>query len=77
VIFKKNPALFHGESSFDYGYDVLSKKKSWVEAPTILWNSSKQKKVGTPIGVPTFDSETYDINAVETPGCARATTNCC
>jgi hypothetical protein len=37
----------------------------------------KTKKVGTPIDVPTFDSETYDINAVETPGYARATTNYC
>jgi hypothetical protein len=37
----------------------------------------KTKKVGTPNGIPTFDSETYDINTVETPGCARATTNYC
>jgi hypothetical protein len=37
----------------------------------------KTKKVGTPIGVPTFDSKTHDVKVVETPGCARATTNYC
>jgi len=60
----------------DFGCDVWTKKI--VGGGTHDFQEQhKSKKVGTPIGVPTFDSRIHKISTVETPGCARATTNCC